>query len=137
RRTAEAVAVPRRGVAGAADSIDRNECAASTAGADITGIRGTVESATGGIAADQRGTGREGAPVVRSKQGSRAEECRDRKGSSFTGRKSGSVGLDFEVQIGISRQHVARAEDSLEQSADLVASVVGKRRAKSQPEAGG
>ena len=72
----------------------------------------------GRAAADQRGARREGAPARAAQPRHRGQEPRDRVGPGRAAGARRAVGAQLEVQVGVPRQHVARAAHAAEQPAD-------------------
>ena len=65
-------------------------------------------------AADQRAARAEGAGACRTERRGGAQEPGDRAGARRVGGTGGGTGADVEVQVGIPRQHVARAAHAAE-----------------------
>ncbi len=73
------------------------------------GARRRAAGAAEGAAEDQRAAGAEGAAARRAQRGSGGEEPGDRARPPRARREGDGAGADFEVQVGIPRQHVPRA----------------------------
>ena len=72
----------------------------------------------GRAAADQRGAPGEGAAARPPEPGGRAEEPGGRAGPAGAGGEGEAAGAHLEVQVGVPRQHVARAAHAAQQPAD-------------------
>ena len=126
RGAAEAVAVARRGAADAAAGADRDERAARAAGPHAPGVRRAAEAAAGGAAADQRGARRKGGAAGAAEHGSREEELGDRAGADLDRGEGRAARAHLEVQVGVPREHVARAAHAAQQPADPVEAAVAE-----------
>ena len=119
----------------AADAVDRRraehdrsddadgEPAAAVAAADDGAADAAVRAA-----ADQRGARLEGQAARRAERRSRAQEQGSRTGAPRARREGGRTGADLEVQVGIPRQHVARAAHAAQLDSDSRAAAGGKHR---------
>ena len=90
-----------------------------------------------GVAANQRRARPQGAAARRTKRRGRTQEPGDRTGALCVGRESRRAGIDFEIQIRVSRQHVARAAHAAQQHSDTRAAIGGERRRQSDRQASG
>src|SRR5262249_20133778 len=77
-----------------------------------------VPVAGAGTAADQPGTGGEGAPAVRAEYRGGAQEPRGGTGETGVGRKSDPAGPVLQVQVRVPGEYVARAAYPAELAAD-------------------
>ena len=100
------------------------------------GLRAAPEGAAGGAAADQRGAGGEGPAPLQAERRGREQEPADRAGQAGARGEGRAALADVEVQVGVPRQHVARAADPAEQPADPVQPALAERRGQPDPEAG-
>src|SRR6185503_9676207 len=76
-----------------------------------------------GIAENESRTAGQGQAPSRAERGSRTQEHRSRTGPPGAGRESRTIGADFEIQIRVSGEHVARVAHAAEQPADPCRSV--------------
>ena len=136
--TADPPHVPR-----AADAVDRRraqhdrsddadgEPAAAVAAADDR-----AADAADRAAADQRGAGVEGQAARRAERRSRAQEQGSRAGAPRARREGGRAGAHVEVQVGVPREHVARAAHAAQLDPDPRPAARRERRRQPDAEAG-
>ena len=89
--------------------LDRGDDADRRAAQAIAAARRRTAGAAARAAADQRAARAEGAAARRAQRRSRAQEPGNRAGAPRAGREGDRAGADLEIQVGIPRQHVARA----------------------------
>ena len=89
-----------------------------------------------GAAADQRPARPEGAAAGRTERRGRAQEQGDRAGPPRAGGSGRRTRADLEVQVGVPRQHVPRAQDAAQQHPDPRPAADRERRRQPQWQAG-
>jgi signal transduction histidine kinase len=96
-------------------------------------LAGELQTQQTRVAADQRKAGAEGAAARRTERRGRAQEPGNRAGAPRAGGKGDGARADLEVQIGIPRQHVARAAHAAEQHPDPRPAAVRQSRRQPHP----
>ena len=84
----------------------------------VAAARRRAADAAEGAAADQRAAGAEGAAARRAERRGRTQEPGNRAGAARARGQGGRAGADLEVQVGVPRQHVARAAHAAQQHPD-------------------
>ena len=125
RGAAAAVAVahagapePVRGAPVAPGGAEAVERGARGTGAVAQGVRGAAPAAAGGAPADERGAPGEGRAARAAEPRHRDQEPRDRARARGPRGARGAAGAELEVQVGVPREHVARAPHAAQQPAD-------------------
>ena len=116
--------------------LDRSDDADRRPAEAVAAACRRAADAAEGTAADQRTARAEGAAAGRAERRSGTEESGDRAGPPRTRGQGGGVGADVGVQVGVPRQHVARAAHAAEQHPDPRAAAVGQPRAQPLTQAG-
>ena len=97
---------------------DRSQHAHRVAAAAVAGAGGRAAGAAEGAAADQRGAREQGAPARRAERRGGAQERGDRARTARARGEGDGARAHVAVQVGVPRQHVARAAHAAQQHPD-------------------
>ena len=116
-RPAQAVPAPDDRAAEPAGGAEEDERPAGAAGGDAAPVGGAAASAAGDAAADQRGTGGEGAPARDPEAGSRGQEPGGLDRQDGPRGKGGAALAHVALQVAVPGQHEPRAAHAAELAA--------------------
>src|SRR5205807_4837195 len=115
---------------------EEDKRAVGATGAIAARVGGLAEEPAGRAAPNQRRTAGQSGVARASESGSRSQEPRSRRSALGDGREGRATGADFEIQIRVSRKHVARATHAAQQHAHSVATTCREWRRESFVETG-
>src|SRR5205814_9360956 len=99
----------------AAAGTQADQRPARPAGGKSAEVREPAEDAAGGVASGKRRAAAQGAAALRADGAGGVQEPGDRAGESGAGGKRRATRAGRALQVGVSREHVARAANAAEQ----------------------